>query len=733
MASLPETTPVNPQLRSVLAERIIIKHEVVFNDLLRAIEESESSELNPLLRALRQEIPEEESEFHAWFSSMFKSILQRIDFEKIFDDDVPNSVKDFLREYARAPYEGAPSEQGTNAQLVPHSVEPQSVSSALLNLGRRFLQLATCNSVQRKPRGSPLSLPPSPHFHHLATFLCRNIEPFPEILEADGKPMDRVRPGTKFENWGQTVENSPAYTFVARTEVGICNLVKWAAGAKKKVRVAGYRHTWSDFYSADNEVLVMLLPIKVLADLPSYSPPMEEIQKHSDLVGIEVSATESKQALCTIKAGTTNEMFREWCLQNRRWCLPFNVIMVEITFGGSNGPICHGAGLSTTTLSDLVAEFHYIDPHGNKKSISDPDQLRAASGCFGLLGICTAITLRLDAMSMAVMKPVKVPLVLAIPPPIGYKIPDVIDMSGVTPEDLEKARQEFVRRCEEDYYLEWFWYPLTKDVWVNTWKKVDDAAAIESLEPYPSPFDALIQWGQGWLAEQIVNTDIFRSLSGRVQALLMGQVTLGAMPHIPDPKKAIRTLTSEALHFRRGIQNMRCLDSEWEIPIPEAPNNPGKRDHSSVQRAWWDAISVVYSRDDGPMRLALEMRLTGGSNMILAPQRGNNFGTTSIEVLTIPTTPRDQWQSFLQQVADAWTGYTDSNGTHLNSRPHWAKEWAGLTVRGQSIEQYLKEVAYKDAIPEFRAMLEKIATAQGTTVVEMRDRFGNPLLERLIF
>ncbi|ELU37650.1 cholesterol oxidase, substrate-binding domain-containing protein [Rhizoctonia solani AG-1 IA] len=708
MASLPETTPVNPQLR----------HEVVFNDLLRAIEESESPELNPLLRALRQEIPEEESEFHAWFSSMFKSILQRIDFEKIFDDDVPNSVKDFLREYARAPYEGAPSEQGTNAQLVPHSVEPQSVSSALLNLGRRFLQLATCNSVQRKPRGSPLSLPPSPHFHHLATFLCRNIEPFPEILEADGKPMDRVRPGTKFENWGQTVENSPAYTFVARTEVGICNLVKWAAGAKKKVRVAGYRHTGLLF---------------VLADLPSYSPPMEEIQKHSDLVGIEVSATESKQALCTIKAGTTNEMFREWCLQNRRWCLPFNVIMVEITFGGSNGPICHGAGLSTTTLSDLVAEFHYIDPHGNKKSISDPDQLRAASGCFGLLGICTAITLRLDAMSMAVMNPVKVPLVLAIPPPIGYKIPDVIDMSGVTPEDLEKARQEFVRRCEEDYYLEWFWYPLTKDVWVNTWKsaQVDDAAAIESLEPYPSPFDALIQWGQGWLAEQIVNTDIFRSLSGRVQALLMGQVTLGAMPHIPDPKKAIRTLTSEALHFRRGIRESYNLPVRWN-------GKSRSQRHQIIQESEttapfsvsvyvrWDAISVVYSRDDGPMRLALEMRLTGGSNMILAPQRGNNFGTTSIEVLTIPNTPRDQWQSFLQQVADAWTGYTDSNGTHLNSRPHWAKEWAGLTVRGQSIEQYLKEVAYKDAIPEFRAMLEKIATAQGTTVVEMRDRFGNP-------
>ncbi|CAE6465741.1 unnamed protein product [Rhizoctonia solani] len=664
---------------------------------------------------------------------MFKSILQLDEFEKIFDDDVPNSIKDLLRNYARSVDGSDISDRETKASLVSHTTKAQGISSALSQLRIQLLKLATCHSVGRKPKHPLLPLPPSPHFHHLATTLAHNLEPFPEVLEADGKPMDHVKPGTKFQNWGRTVENTPAFTFVARTEVGLCNLVKWAAGAKKKVRVAGYRHTWSDFYSSDNEVLVMLLPIKVLTDLPSYSPSMEEIQKQSDLVGIRVVSSDSKGALCTVKAGTTNEMFREWCLQNRRWCLPFNVIMVEITIGGSNGPICHGAGLSTTTLSDLVAEFHYIDPHGNPKTISDPDQLRAASGCFGLLGICTALTLRLDAMSMAVMNPVKVPLVLAIPPPVGYKIPDAIDMSDITPGDLENARQQFIKRCEEDYYLEWFWYPMTKDVWINTWKKVDDAAAIQSLQPYPSPFDALVQWGQGWLAEQIINTELFGSLSGRMQAFLFGQVTLGAMPNIPEPQNAIRTLTSEALHFRRGIQNMRCLDSEWEIPIPEAPNNPGKRDYSSIQRAWWDAISLFYSRDDVPMRLALEMRLTGGSNVILAPQRGNDLGTTSIEVLTIPTTPRDQWQSFLQQIADAWTSYTDSNGVPLNSRPHWAKEWAGLNIRGQSIEQYLKETAYKDAIPEFREMLEKIAAAQGTTVTDMRDRFGNPLLERLLF
>jgi hypothetical protein len=219
----------------------------------------------------------------------------------------------------------------------------------------------------------------------------------------------------------------------------------------------------------------MLLPIKILIDLPSYSPTMQEIQKDSDLVGIEVpiaplGVDNGKHTLCTIKAGTTNEMLRVWSLKNRQWCIPFNVIMVEITLGGSNGPVCHGSGFSTTTLSDLVAEFHYIDPSGNQKSISDPEQLRAASGCFGLLGICTAVTLRLDKMAMAVMSPVKLSLPLAIPPPPGFPVPSAVDMSGITPEQLEKARKEFIQRCDENYYLEWFWFPLTKQVWVNTWK-----------------------------------------------------------------------------------------------------------------------------------------------------------------------------------------------------------------------------------------------------------------------
>ncbi|CAE6418865.1 unnamed protein product [Rhizoctonia solani] len=730
ITSLPETFPSNPNLN--------VEYKELLNELCQAIKDINHPELTPLLKIFAQ-VPDDDDRARLAFSSMFECIQQRKDFDKLFDDDVPNQVKPFIEAYANPKDHVDQPKQILQENLTfapPTALNSESLSSAVKGL----IVSPTPDGGARGPVPAFQPLPTSPHARHTALKIVKNLEDFDEVKEADGKPMRRLSPNTKFENWGKTVENNPSDTFVARTETGLCNLVKWAKQQGKKVRVAGYRHTWTDLYSETNEVLVMLLPLEYLVDLPAAEPTMAYVQNviKSDLVGIEVPPTPpgtlraNKMTYCTVKAGTTNEMFREWCLDNRLWTLPLNVIMVEITMGGSNGSICHGAGFDTKTLSDLVAEFHYIDPNGNKKSISDPEQLKAASGCFGLLGICTAVTLRLEAMSKAVMNPVKIPLPLAIPPPVGYKIPDAIDMTGITPEKLEAARQDFIRRCKDDYYLEWFWFPLTDSVWINTWKKAE-AVTTEDLKPYPSPVDALRQWTEGWLAQKVVSSKPFSWLPGLAQTLFLGNTALHMMPDVPDPGKAIQTLLSEALHFRRGTQNMRVWDSEWEIPIPESAQAPGERDYETIQRAWWDAISATYSNDEYPMRLTLEMRLTGGSEVLLAPQRGNKFGTVSIEVLTIPTTPKDAWARFMQQMADAWTSYTDSKGNLLNARPHWAKQWEGLTVRNQPIEKYLKQSAYRDAIPEFRAMLEVIAESQGTTVQDMRNRFGNPLLERLIF
>jgi len=159
-----------------------------------------------------------------------------------------------------------------------------------------------------------------------------------------------------------------------------------------------------------------------------------------------------------------------------------------------------------------VAEVQYVDANGVVQSVSDPNELRAAAGCFGLLGPVTQLTLRVDRMYMAVMNPVKLRTALAIPPPEGYPVPKEVDMSGITPQMMQIARDDFVKRCENSYYLEWFWFAYQKEVWVNTWERMfehiisnkgihsylfcvgPEVAITEKLEPYPSTFEAAMQW-----------------------------------------------------------------------------------------------------------------------------------------------------------------------------------------------------------------------------------------------
>jgi hypothetical protein len=111
------------------------------------------------------------------------------------------------------------------------------------------------------------------------------------------------------------------------------------------------------------------------------------------------------------------------------------------------------------------------------------------------------------------------------------------------------------------------------------------------------------------------------------------------------------------------------------------------------------------------------------------------LGTVSIEVLTTTATPDQAWRSFMQQLTDRWTSYRspEKGEPYLNARPHWAKEWQGLMVRGKPIESYLRKTAYKAERKEFVRVLEEVVKKRGSTLEETRKRFGNPLLERLFF
>lgn len=148
----------------------------------------------------------------------------------------------------------------------------------------------------------------------------------------------------------------------------------------------------------------------------------------------------------------------------------------------------------------------------------------------------------------------------------------------------------------------------------------------------------------------------------------------------------------------------------------------------------------MYERQaEAPVRIALEMRLTGGSEVLLAPQAGNT-ASASIEFLsTLLAEEEGVWHGCVEEAAARWaapeldTPNPNVPGGMLRPRPHWAKQWQGISVRGKTIERYLKEDAYKDAFPAFREAFKGIVTSRESTVEETLNMFGNDLMKRLIF
>ena len=123
----------------------------------------------------------------------------------------------------------------------------------------------------------------------------------------------------------------------------------------------------------------------------------------------------------------------------------------------------------------------------------------------------------------------------------------------------------------------------------------------------------------------------------------------------------------------------------------------------------------------------------GSSDVTLAAQRGNKHGTFSIEVLATPLIEKEVWERFKIDFTSAMIKYTDYDGSPLNVRPHWAKEWSShVIVNGKKIDavQYWQE-KFKPAIKEFLDDISNLT--KGVTVQDIRKQFSNGYYDQLIF
>ena len=235
--------------------------------------------------------------------------------------------------------------------------------------------------------------------------------------------------------------------------------------------------------------------------------------------------------------------------------LDTQLMRARTTYGGSNAPICHGAGAGHQTISDYVRRIEYVDANGNLQTVSDPAHLKAAAGCFGLLGVVTHITFELDEMTYAVLKPLKSDVAEAIPPLAKSDIPTALrtaDYDNITQKELDDWKEAFATRAANDYYAEWFWFTYQKKVWVNSWNNTDDDTGFID---YPNGADTFFQWLQGWIGGVMTDTSFFQALPGAWQAQFLATLGLAVLPPTlgEDNTPTFKTLMPNALHFRRGV------------------------------------------------------------------------------------------------------------------------------------------------------------------------------------
>ncbi|THY28155.1 hypothetical protein D6D01_03971 [Aureobasidium pullulans] len=508
-------------------------------------------------------------------------------------------------------------------------------------------------SLHRHPFGG--CVPDVHKKHHLFAGRARakveetidTLEHRPIVYEDHERAMImEVYADIPFLNWQQNVQTRPSLTFVPSTVLSLQNLIK--TYPHRRIRCSGYRHTRSDFFVEDGDILVSFVSLHYVASvLPEmismFSDRINEAELSGELRSVQTFPPRAGQPdtqRVRVGVAVTPEELREWAIADG-WSLPVDVTADEVTTGGIVGSMCHGSGFAHKSINDYIRSVEYVDVNGVVQSITDAKELHAALGCFGLMGIITHITYEVKKMTFAVMQPRKITAV-------------------------------------------------------------------------------------------IVGTDLYPDIPARWQCQILATGNMAVLsPLTTDPEDlTIKTKLPNALHFRRGRHYARSRNMEIELPIPPLATDNSKPDWLTVRKAWWGAVNLVYSSANSPMRLAMDMRITGDSDIIMAPQRGNSHGTVALEIGSVTdTVTEEEWQTFCQSFVDMLTALAPEG----KLRPHWGKEWEKMRFGGLPAREYIRTSAYKTEIPECLAMLQKIGKRQGWTLNDLNKRFSNKLLDDLFF
>ena len=356
-------------------------------------------------------------------------------------------------------------------------------------------------------------------------------------------------------------------------------------------------------------------------------------------------------------------------------CLPTNVILTSVKYGGIIGTGCHGAGSTIPPMGDMVISMDIINHEGQIITIdeSNPELLNAARVNLGTMGIMCSITMKVLPM---------------------YNL-RMID-SRLKVEDLNNTK--ILRKINEGHQMyELFWFPFSKSVWLKTWDKTKDDVTLTNTQKTILDFTQFFETYFGIIFYKLITSQLLYTKTPFIVPMITR--TLGKYSNMVGQ-------CPDMVHYRRFIENGLCYNTEFAIPVD--------KDYENVLKAWQAIQRVIekyQSQNLFPINLCIEMRSTKNSTAYLSPcvgEEGSHFAY--VEIISYQNTK----------------GYCDAAKDiseelmKIGARPHWAKMYQ--VVPEKEMNPYLRNV-YGDNFNKFKKIRDQFDPKKMFVSKYMEDLF----------
>jgi len=494
---------------------------------------------------------------------------------------------------------------------------------------------------------------------HPAVVIASPIKYLPAAAPPKVKPHEEE---VTWQNWNKN-HSTKAEIVHPTTVEELIHVVK----RDKKVRVAGFGHSWSPIVATrEDDKSVVLVK----------TDGLKRVLSHPE----DVSRTKT----ITVETGVSIQELEDWLVhpsRNIHLTIASNVVLTELHLGAVVSPACHGAGYEWGSVADFVKAVSiinakgelvtYIDkatpvedlalPRDVKLNVRPVDtaEFNHYKATLGLLGVVYAVTLQLVASA-----------VLRYHDDVTVTVDDLLD-----PIKLKAKISEF------NGWVEIFWLPGKNTVLLKNWK-IDKEGHPPNNKPPPD------------------NSEMGNSLYKAWQKFRLGGPGVSEKFYMDLVRSGFYALAEKnpvyfnwfrAIHFQAGITKMQVEDTEFSFEIRD-------NDYTVVSTAFRhmkEAIDAWEEKKYYPVDITCEMRFTAGSEATLAHYQGKNTKWVHMEFLGYTShgvggTIEERWNNVVHTVANKWIA--------LGGNPHWAKGWHLL----DNVYSKLKEKPYVQKFNEYR-------------------------------